>query len=230
MPDYLLLRPPAALDLAAIYAHIDHSCRPPSHSAPSDSSQYRLNGPLSLIIMQCDAASPAWLDTYTSLQELIMHRFPMNSEIQIIPIPRSLPSACASNENAPHNAEMELAATVENIVAKARGTSFSYSSTENGRASAEKVDSILASINASGGQLGDFELSMLRDSFSSLTDLATRFANVAAAVRESRHLDDVDDVDDMDDEETDVMLVSALALPVVQDIVEFWEDEFSIEV
>ncbi|KAK9318268.1 hypothetical protein V1522DRAFT_397117 [Lipomyces starkeyi] len=228
MPDYLLLRPAAALDLAAIYAHIDHSCLSPSHSAPSDASQYRLNGPLPLIIMQCDAASPAWLDMYTSLQELIMHRFPMNSEIQIIPIPRSLPSACASNENTGHNAEMELAATVEDIVAKVRGTlSFMYSSTANGRASAEKVDSILASVNASGGQLGDFELSMLRDSFSSLTDLATRFANVAAAVRESRHLDDVDD---MDDEETDVMLVSALALPVVQDIVEFWEDEFSIEV
>ncbi|KAK9387784.1 hypothetical protein V1515DRAFT_600250 [Lipomyces mesembrius] len=225
MPDYLVLRPAAALDLAAIYAHIDHACRQRSHSAPSDASQYRLTGPLPLIIMQCDVASPAWFDTYTSLQELIMRRFPMNSEIQIIPIPWSLPSASASNENACHNAETEHAATVEDIVVKVRGAlSSTYSATENGRASVETVDSILASVNASGGQLGDFELSMLRDSFSSLTDLATRFANVAAAVRESRHLDDVDD------DEADVMRVGALALPVVQDIAEFWEDEFSIEV
>ncbi|KAK9356756.1 hypothetical protein V1523DRAFT_401273 [Lipomyces doorenjongii] len=155
MPDYLLLRPAAALDLAAIYAHIDHSLRQPTHSARSDASQYRLTGPLPLIIMQCDVASPAWFDMYTSLQELIMRRFPMNSAIQIIPIPRSLPSA--SNENARHNTETEHVATVEDIVAKVRGTlSLMYSATENGRASVETVDSILASVNASGGQLGDF--------------------------------------------------------------------------
>ncbi|KAK9373963.1 uncharacterized protein V1513DRAFT_447467 [Lipomyces chichibuensis] len=224
MPDYLLLRPGAALDLAAIYAHIDHSCQQKSHSAPFDASQYRLTGPLPLIIMQCDVASPAWFDMYTSLQELIMRRFPINSEIQIIPMPRSLPSASASNDNA----STEHAAAIENIVAKVRGTlSHMYSATENGCASMETVDGILASVNASGGQLGDFELSMLRDSFSSLSDLATRFANVAAALQESRHLDNANDVDD---EEADVMRVSALALPVVQDIAEFWEDEFSIEV
>ncbi|KAK9237298.1 hypothetical protein V1525DRAFT_450655 [Lipomyces kononenkoae] len=223
MPEYLLLRHAAAFDLAAIYSHIDRACCTP---AQCDVNQDRLTGPLPLVIMQCDTASPAWLDKYTFLQELLTRRFPMNPEVQIIPVPRPLPPT--SNDNARHNAAAEHAAAVEDIVAKVRGAlSLMHATSENWRASAETVDSLLASVNASGGQLGAFEVSMLRDSFTSLTDLASRFDNVAAAVRQSRNLNDAVDIYD---DEPDVMRISALALPVVEDIAEFWEDEFSIDV
>ncbi|KAK9368940.1 hypothetical protein V1509DRAFT_621966 [Lipomyces kononenkoae] len=225
MPEYLLLRPAAAFDLAAIYAHIDLACNP-SSSAQSDVNQNQPTGPLPLIIMQCDTASPAWLDKYVTLQELLMRRYPMNPEIQIIPVPRLHPTA--SNDNARHNAEAEHASAVDDIVAKVRRALSlrNATPTANGRASVETMDGLLASVNASGGQLGDFEISMLRDSFTSLTDLALRFPNVAATVRECRNLNHDEDIDD---DEPDVMRIGALALPVVEDIADFWEDEFSIE-
>ncbi|KAK9322699.1 hypothetical protein V1517DRAFT_322572 [Lipomyces orientalis] len=228
MPDYLLIRPASAFDLAAIYAHIDRSCRPPSHPVPDE---YRLTGPLPLVIMQCDSASPAWLDMYIRLQDLLMHRYPLNPEIQIIPVRRStLPASSAKSESARRNAETEHATTVDDIVAKSREAfSVMHAATGEGTAAEGTVDSVLACVNASGGLLGDFETSMLRDSFTSLADLATRFASVAAVVRESRHnFDNADKVDD-DDDDADVMRVSALALPVIDDIAEFWEDEFAID-
>ncbi|KAK9245204.1 hypothetical protein V1506DRAFT_539102 [Lipomyces tetrasporus] len=155
MPDYLLLHPAAAFDLQAIYAHIDRSCRPPSDAIPD---QYRLTSLLPLVILQCDAASPSWLDMYIRLQDLLMQRFPLNSEIQIIPVRRpTLPASSANIESARHSAQTEHATTVEDIIAKSReALSVMHAATENGKGAEDTVDSVLACVNASGGLLGDF--------------------------------------------------------------------------
>ncbi|KAK9448349.1 uncharacterized protein V1518DRAFT_434004 [Limtongia smithiae] len=233
----LLLRPRAALDLAALYAHISAALsaapatrdnRPsaaavdhryldaPDRDALRARSSAGRPSTLPLILVECDTRDCIdWAPRLMRLQTLLLNQFPGSSPIVLIPVPTWPDSAeDHSGKYADYESKTRTALTA------------------NGRhllASAEDLTTaVIRTASCARTPLGDFETNLLQQTFVSIADISRRCSALADALDLQRAIIDVSGSPSAD-EQPELSNLVFLDPSALSDLAQFWENDYVLE-